>query len=73
MLGFRSIILELDQMHFERDACLYLPSNSPHRTSPFYAEVLAPELRLSDTMACKAHMTARKVLWGNGELERRHS
>jgi len=62
MFGFRSIVLELSQSQVESDAWIYLPYNSPHRTNPFYAEILAPELRLNNATACKIRITAGKVL-----------
>jgi hypothetical protein len=61
MFGFRSILLEFDQPQLVSDAWLYLPYNSPHRTNPFHAEILAPELRLDDAATCKIRITAGKV------------
>lgn len=62
MFGFRSVVFELVQPQLTSDAWLYLPYSSPHRLNPFYAEILAPELQLSDTTACKIHITAGKVV-----------
>ena len=61
MFSFRSIVFELNQPKVESDAWIYLPYNSPHRTNPFYAEILAPELQLDDATACKIRLNAGKV------------
>lgn len=62
LFGFRSIVFELSQPRLESEAWLYLPYSSPHRLNPFYAEILAPELRLGDSAACNIQINADKVL-----------
>ena len=61
LFGFRSIVFEFSQPRLESEAWLYLPYSSPHRLNPFYAEILAPELRLGDSPACMIHISAGKV------------
>ena len=60
LFGFRSIVFEFSQPRLKSEAWLYLPYSSPHRLNPFYAEILAPELRL-DSPACRIHISAGKV------------
>jgi len=62
MFGFQSIIFEVADPKQKTEAWIYLPYGSPHRLNPFYAEVLAPELQLSDTTTCSIHISASKVI-----------
>lgn len=62
LFGFRSIVFELPELSLQTDAWLYLPYNSPHRTNPFHVEVLAPELQLADTRACRIQIGNGKVI-----------
>jgi hypothetical protein len=62
MFGFKSIEFEFGNPIAKTHAWIYLPYNSPHRLNPFYAEILAPELQLNNSPACKIHISAGKVI-----------
>jgi len=38
------------------DAWIYDPHNSPHRPDPFYVEIIAPKIELSNVGLCRVHI-----------------
>ncbi len=59
--GFLKIHFEVVGPRIETDAWIYIPHLSPHRSNPYYAEILAPRVNLNGSADCKIHVRAKKV------------
>jgi len=63
LFGLRKILLEIHAGQLV-EAWIYIAYGSPHRSNPYYAEILAPQIELKGGVSnCKIHFAAaRRVL-----------